>query len=247
MSALRELVLALPEDDLQEFVLRQRWYGSKSEEVASVRAVDAFPLREEGEPLLAVAVVEARFASGMHDLYNVPVGLRRGRGGFASGSKRTKPNEIRNVALESAREGKINCSRRVLVEERMTCRRHDAHDFDRFARFNFSAEIVAHSHSRAAAPSVATLLSGSKALRPPNAERPTRGPSVAFNGVNECPVPGTRTGPLPLRTAAANATSSFGATISLGLQTTPPDQFDHLPPTIFIRAIALYDDPGRAS
>ncbi len=84
MSALRELVLALPEDDLQEFVLRQRWYGSKSEEVASVRAVDAFPLREEGEPLLAVAVVEARFASGMHDLYNVPVGLRRDRGGFAS-------------------------------------------------------------------------------------------------------------------------------------------------------------------
>jgi trehalose synthase-fused probable maltokinase len=84
MSALRELVLALPEDELREFVLRQRWYGSKSEEVASVRAVDAFPLREEGEPLFAVAVVEARFVSGMHDLYNVPLGLRRGRGGFAS-------------------------------------------------------------------------------------------------------------------------------------------------------------------
>jgi maltokinase len=85
VSALRDLVLALPEEELREFVLAQRWYGSKSEEVASVRAVEAFPLRDEGEPLLAVAVVEVRFQSGTHDLYNVPVGLRRGAGGgFAS-------------------------------------------------------------------------------------------------------------------------------------------------------------------
>ena len=87
VSAVRELVVALPEEELREFVLAQRWYGSKSEEVASVRAVDAFPLRDEGEPLLAVAVVEVRFQSGTHDLYNVPVGLRRDggrRAGFAS-------------------------------------------------------------------------------------------------------------------------------------------------------------------
>ncbi len=84
MTALRDLVLALPEEELREFVLDQRWYGSKSEEVAHVRAVDAFPVREEGEPLLAVAVVETRFQAGTHELYNVPVGLRRGQGGFAS-------------------------------------------------------------------------------------------------------------------------------------------------------------------
>ena len=85
MSDVRELVLALPEDELREYVLAQRWYGSKSEEVASVRAVDAFPLRPGGEePVLAVAVVEVRFAAGTHDLYNVPLGLRRGDGGFAS-------------------------------------------------------------------------------------------------------------------------------------------------------------------
>jgi len=85
VSDVRELVLALPEDELREYVLAQRWYGSKSEEVASVRAVDAFPLRPGGEePLLAVAVVEVRFAAGTHDLYNVPLGLRRGDGGFAS-------------------------------------------------------------------------------------------------------------------------------------------------------------------
>jgi trehalose synthase-fused probable maltokinase len=82
---IRDLVLGLPEEELREYVLAQRWYGSKSEEVASVRAVDAFPLRVAGEePLLAVAVVEVRFAAGTHDLYNVPLGLRRGEGGFAS-------------------------------------------------------------------------------------------------------------------------------------------------------------------
>jgi maltokinase len=84
VTGLRELVLALPEEELREFVLDQRWYGSKSDEVAQVHAVDAFPLREEDEPLLAVAVVETRFQTGTHELYNVPVGLRRGKGGFAS-------------------------------------------------------------------------------------------------------------------------------------------------------------------
>ena len=86
MSGVRDLVLALPEKQLREFVLGQRWYGSKAEEVASVGAVDVFPLRAEGDPLLAIAVVETRFQSGTHDLYNVPVGLRRGggSGGFAS-------------------------------------------------------------------------------------------------------------------------------------------------------------------
>jgi trehalose synthase-fused probable maltokinase len=86
VTDVRDLVLALPEEELGEFVLQQRWYGSKSEEVSHVRAVDAFPLRAGGEePLLAVAVVEVRFATGMHDLYNVPVGLRRdGKRGFAA-------------------------------------------------------------------------------------------------------------------------------------------------------------------
>jgi maltokinase len=84
VSSVRDLVLALPEEELREFVLGQRWYGSKSDEVAHVEAVDAFPLQEREEPLLAVAVVETRFQTGTHELYNVPVGLRRERGGFAA-------------------------------------------------------------------------------------------------------------------------------------------------------------------
>jgi trehalose synthase-fused probable maltokinase len=84
VSGTRELVLALPEDELRAFVLAQRWYGSKTEDLAHVRAVDAFPLRRDGERQLAVALVEARYQAGTHDLYNVPVGLRRGGEGFAS-------------------------------------------------------------------------------------------------------------------------------------------------------------------
>jgi maltokinase len=84
VTGLRELVLALPEEELREFVLEQRWYGSKSDDVVQVQTVDAFPLRHRDEPLLAVAVVETRFQTGTHELYNVPVGLRRGKGGFAS-------------------------------------------------------------------------------------------------------------------------------------------------------------------
>jgi len=41
VTGLRELVLALPEEELREFVLEQRWYGSKSDEVVQVQAVDA--------------------------------------------------------------------------------------------------------------------------------------------------------------------------------------------------------------
>jgi trehalose synthase-fused probable maltokinase len=83
MTGVRELVLALPEDELRDFVLTQRWYGSKGEDIVSVRVVDGFPLREE-EPLFAVAIVEVRFPTGTHDLYNVPVGLRRGGEGFGA-------------------------------------------------------------------------------------------------------------------------------------------------------------------
>jgi hypothetical protein len=40
--------------------------------------------------------------------------------------------------------------------------------------------------------------------------------------------------------AAASSTSPFGVANSFGLQVTPPDQFDHLPPTIFIANPVLF-------
>ena len=62
MTAVRDLVLALPEEELREFVLGQRWYGSKADEVASVGAVDVFPLRgrDARGSIFALCVTPAR-------------------------------------------------------------------------------------------------------------------------------------------------------------------------------------------
>src|SRR5271155_3207702 len=80
---------------------------------------------------------------------------------------------------------------------------------------------------------VAISRPGSAPCTPVKALRSISVPSVALSGVKEWPVPGTRTGPWACRTAAARSTSSLGLTIWRGLQVTPPDQFDHLPATIF--------------
>jgi trehalose synthase-fused probable maltokinase len=60
---------------LQEWVVEQRWFASKSREVASLNVLEAVTLREE-PPLLVLALVEARFPAGTHELYQVPLGLR---------------------------------------------------------------------------------------------------------------------------------------------------------------------------
>src|SRR5205814_349328 len=76
VSGVRDLALGLPEEELRAFVLPQRWFGSKSADVAHVQALDAFPVRDGEAPLLAMAVVETRFQTGTHELYNLPLGFR---------------------------------------------------------------------------------------------------------------------------------------------------------------------------
>jgi len=108
VTDVRELVTALPEDELREFVLAQRWYGSKSQEVAHVRAVDAFPLGPgQDDPLVAVAVVEVRFASGTHELYNVPLALRREGEGFATVDGWTASDALEDAELVRGLVGMI--------------------------------------------------------------------------------------------------------------------------------------------
>ena len=55
--------------------MAQRWFASKSREVASLNVLEAVPLRDE-VPLLVLALVEARFPAGTHEVYQVPIGLR---------------------------------------------------------------------------------------------------------------------------------------------------------------------------
>src|SRR4051794_2710085 len=66
---------------LQEWTIAQRWFGSKAREVAQLNVLEAVALRRD-VPLLVLALVEARFPTGTHELYQVPLGLRPADGGW---------------------------------------------------------------------------------------------------------------------------------------------------------------------
>jgi maltokinase len=65
----------LDQHALNEWIVRQRWFASKTREVTQIDVVDAVPLRTE-PPLLVLCLVEARFPTGTHETYQVPLGLR---------------------------------------------------------------------------------------------------------------------------------------------------------------------------
>jgi trehalose synthase-fused probable maltokinase len=72
MSPVHELQLP-SEDSLREFVVAQRWFGSKSREVAHFRVLETIPLTEQP---LGIAVLEVEFLPGTHELYQLPIGAR---------------------------------------------------------------------------------------------------------------------------------------------------------------------------
>jgi trehalose synthase-fused probable maltokinase len=66
--------LRLPDEGaLREFVLAQRWFGSKSKEVAHFRLLETVPLTEQP---LGLSVLEVEFLPGTHELYQLPIGAR---------------------------------------------------------------------------------------------------------------------------------------------------------------------------
>jgi maltokinase len=67
----------LDEKALEAWVVEQRWFGSKAREVVHLGVLDVVPLSHEPQPLASV-LVEARFAPGTHEIYQVPVGFRKG-------------------------------------------------------------------------------------------------------------------------------------------------------------------------
>jgi trehalose synthase-fused probable maltokinase len=72
---------ALDEGTFQEWIVAQRWFGSKAREVAHIDVAESVPLREE-VPQLALALVEARFGEGTHETYQVPLGMRPAEEGW---------------------------------------------------------------------------------------------------------------------------------------------------------------------
>src|ERR1700729_2643118 len=69
-----EIRRAVDEEELRDWVQQQRWYASKARHVAGIDIVESITLREH--PLLLLALVQTRFATGTHELYQLPLALR---------------------------------------------------------------------------------------------------------------------------------------------------------------------------
>src|SRR5436190_21215459 len=68
----------------QEWVVGQRWFGAKGRTVSTIEFLQGVPLRTD-EPLLVLALIAARFPSGTHDLYQLPIGIRHADEGWDRG------------------------------------------------------------------------------------------------------------------------------------------------------------------
>jgi maltokinase len=69
-----EIRQCLDEETLRDWVQQQRWYASKSRAVAGIEIVEAVALSED--PVLFLALIQTRFATGIHELYQLPLALR---------------------------------------------------------------------------------------------------------------------------------------------------------------------------
>jgi maltokinase len=68
-----EVRQCLDEESLRDWVQQQRWYASKSRTVVGIEIVEGLTLSED--PLLLLALVQTRFATGTHELYQLPLTL----------------------------------------------------------------------------------------------------------------------------------------------------------------------------
>jgi maltokinase len=74
----------LEDEALQEWVIGQRWFGAKGRTVSHLEVLQGVPLRDD-EPLLILALIAARFPTGTHDLYQLPIGIRHADEGWDRG------------------------------------------------------------------------------------------------------------------------------------------------------------------
>jgi maltokinase len=99
----------IPAGELAEWVVAQRWFGSKSRGFAEFNVLDAVVL-DAAPPLFAVLLLEARLTAGTHQLYQLPVVTRAADDAPAEG-----------VILE--RDGAVLCD--ALLDPRETARLGD--------------------------------------------------------------------------------------------------------------------------
>ena len=60
----------MDEHALMDYVTQQRWYGAKSRTVSHSGVLDTVTIRQ-AEPQLSLALVEMRFDTGAHDIYQL--------------------------------------------------------------------------------------------------------------------------------------------------------------------------------
>jgi maltokinase len=75
---------ALPQSALAGWLGSQRWFGSKSRAVSGLNVLDVIVLRD-GDPVVAIVLVEARYDAGTHELYQVPIAVRPVSDGWTTG------------------------------------------------------------------------------------------------------------------------------------------------------------------
>jgi len=76
------LAAMIGEDALRAYVLDRRWFGAKSREVSSLQVLTAVTVRTV-TPLAAVCLVETRFDTGTHEVYQLPLGFRPASEGWS--------------------------------------------------------------------------------------------------------------------------------------------------------------------
>jgi trehalose synthase-fused probable maltokinase len=96
---------ALPEDALASWVTAQRWFSSKLRDVHEFRVLDLIALESE-DPVVAIAIAEARFGSGRHEVYQVPIAVRPLSSGWDEGVIHTSTGHVVYDALiDTAADG----------------------------------------------------------------------------------------------------------------------------------------------
>jgi maltokinase len=83
-------MLTIDANHLTDWLVEQRWFASKQRELSAVNLLEVQNLRD-GEPPLTLALVEARFAAGTHELYQLLLtGREDARGGDRGGGGRAR-------------------------------------------------------------------------------------------------------------------------------------------------------------
>jgi maltokinase len=95
----------LDERVLNDWVVGQRWFASKTREVSHIEIVDSVTLREDS-PQLVLCLVEARFPVGTHETYQVPLAMRSSEDGFAGKTIYESDNTVVYDALQDPATGR---------------------------------------------------------------------------------------------------------------------------------------------